>query len=123
MYKHTFKYWHLISKNSREVIGWCGFHKWKLKHDWAEVGYVLSKEGFRKQGLMTEALHRIVEHGFKEMNLNRISAYVGPDNEPSLKLVKGLGFQQEGHLREDYRTPDGLADSLAFGLLKRDFFN
>ena len=32
-----------------------------------------------------------------------------------------MGFEKEGIMREDYRTPNGLADSLAFGLLKRDY--
>ena len=91
-YKQTFKYWHLIPKGREEVIGWCGFHTWKLRHDKAEVGYVMTNHSYRQKGLMKEALEKVIDFGFTEMNLHRISALVGPHNEPSLNLIRGNGL-------------------------------
>lgn len=75
----------------------------------------------RSQGLMTEALHAVIEHGFTKMNLHRIEALVGIENTPSLKLMQKFKFTQEGILRQHYFINDKYEDSVVFSLLREEY--
>ncbi|MND70827.1 putative ribosomal N-acetyltransferase YdaF [compost metagenome] len=70
---------------------------------------------------MTEALKPIIQYGFETMKLNRIEAFLSPDNIPSLKLVQKFGFTKEGHLREHYNKDNKLEDSAVYSLLKSEY--
>ncbi len=116
----SFLYFHLLEKSTSAVMGWCGYHTWMLQHRRAEIGYVLNEDRYKGQGYMKEALPFIVRYGFETMRLHRIEALVSPENKPSLRLLKKLGFQQEGHLRDHYMKNNKLEDSLIFSLLESD---
>jgi ribosomal-protein-alanine N-acetyltransferase len=48
------------------------------------------------RGLMRQALPIVVDECFRKMKLHRLEANVQPANEPSIRLVKRLGFSYEG---------------------------
>lgn len=114
-------FFHLIEKDSEKVIGWCGYHTWYIDHRRAELGYTIFKEDDRNKGYMKEALEPIINYGFKTMNLNRIEALIGKNNQPSRKLLDAMNFQHEGTLRSHYRTKEGIEDSMIFSLLKPEW--
>lgn len=122
-FNKTFLYFQLIDKITDSIIGWCGFHTWYLGHNRAELGYTLTDDDCKKKGLMTEALMSITDYGFRKMDLNRIEAFIEPDNVPSLKLLKNLNFKQEGYLKEHYYKNNKMEDSLLFSLLKKEYDN
>lgn len=119
-FNKSFLYFHLIHKTTNNVIGWCGFHTWYLKHDRAELGYVMNSEAHRGQGLMKEALTTVLQYGFNTMKLHRVEAFVGSDNMPSLRLLQQNRFVQEGVLREHYLVNSVYEDSLLYALLNRE---
>jgi ribosomal-protein-alanine N-acetyltransferase len=49
------------------------------------------------RGLMSEAVSLVVTQAFEELGLHRVEANIQPDNKPSIALVRGLGFRQEGY--------------------------
>jgi RimJ/RimL family protein N-acetyltransferase len=53
--------------------------------------------------------------------LHRIEADTEPNNLRSNKVLERLGFQREGLLRERFLHPDGVQDSLIFGILKPEW--
>lgn len=53
------------------------------------------------QGLMSEATALVIAHAFDHLGLHRLEANIQPDNQPSIELVKRLGFRLEG-LSPDY---------------------
>lgn len=118
----NWKKWNLIEKTSGRVIGNCGFHNWLTDHERAELGYFLH-ENFRNKGFMSEALDCVIQNGFYVMNLNRIEAFISPDNLPSTKLITKLGFIEEGLLREHYKHENQIYDSLVYSLLKSEYKN
>lgn len=120
-YEKSFLYFHLLEKQERKVIGWCGFHTWFLKHFRAEIGYEITNAAFRGKGLMQEAMGTVLHFGFNSMHLKRVEAFAGKDNIASLRLLENNRFTQEGLLREHYLHAGVLEDSLVFGLLKKDF--
>lgn len=114
-------FFHLIEKNSNQVIGWCGYHTWYIDHQRAELGYTIFNEADRKKGYMKEAVGPILNYGFTSMNLHRIEALIGKNNPPSRNILDHFGFTYEGTLREHCKTAKGIEDSLIFSLLKKEF--
>ncbi len=90
--------WAMTMVSDGSVVGTCGFHNWKKDHFRAETGYELGSR-FWGKGYMKEALSAILEYGFSVMELNRIEAFVTDGNVRSLGLLKRLGFNAEGLLR------------------------
>ena len=82
---------------------------------------MLSKDEYKNQGFMTEALKPVLAYGFNQMQLQRVEAFVGLDNVASIALLKKFGFMQEGCLRKHYHSQGINTDSLVFGLLKETF--
>lgn len=121
MFNKSFVIFHIIDNASGKVIGSCNYHTWYTEHNRAEIGYILTDETFRGKGIMGEALPPVLDYGFSTMNLHRVEALVGPTNEPSLKLIRKMGFQYEGHLREHYFKNGSMEDSLIFSLLKSEY--
>ncbi len=120
-YRNTFLQFVLEVKESGKNIGRGGFHNWAVQHSRAEVGYLITDVSQRNTGYMKEAMAAIIDYGFRELILNRVEALIGPDNEPSLRLAKGLGFVEEGRLRAHYFVDGVYHDSLIFGLLRNDY--
>jgi RimJ/RimL family protein N-acetyltransferase len=120
-YRTSFKSFLIEEKSSGNIIGRSGFHNWYDMHKRAELGYALSDESAKRKGYTTEAVRAIIKYGFEEMDLNRIEAFVGPHNTPSLKIVRGLGFTEEGTLREHFCKNGVMEDSVCFSLLKKEY--
>ncbi|MDQ2800514.1 MAG: GNAT family N-acetyltransferase [Armatimonadota bacterium] len=91
--------WVLAQKEDDGVIGSCGLSRWDEANGQAEIGYELSPD-WQGRGLMREALAAVLAFGFSEMQLEKIEANVVPENEPSLRLLRRLGFQEVELRRE-----------------------
>ncbi|NOV02683.1 GNAT family N-acetyltransferase [Paenibacillus planticolens] len=63
------------------------------------VGYDLKSE-FWSKGIMSEAMQAVINYSKTHISPHRIQAEVYPENVASLKLLKKLGFQEEGVLRQ-----------------------
>ena len=48
-------------------------------------------------GYMTEGLHLALRRAFGELGLHRVEANIQPDNLPSRRLARRLGFRREGY--------------------------
>lgn len=120
-FNKSFLYFQLLDKSNQKIIGWCGYHTWYLDHFRAEIGYGLFDESHKNKGIMTEAIKAILEYGFHQMKLNRVEAFIGSYNTPSLKLVTKFGFTKEGILRSHYFKNNVMEDSVVFSLLKEEY--
>lgn len=116
----TWRQWDILDKNSKKVIGNCGFHNHDARHLRAEVGYWLNAK-YRRKGIMKEAIRRVLKFAFEEMNLNRVQACISPDNISSQKVVEHLHFTKEGLMREHYHDGEKIHDSLIYSILKKEF--
>ena len=120
-FNKSFIIFQIFYKKNKSIIGWCGFHTWYTEHYRAEIGYELTDENLKSKGLMTEAFKEIINFGFTTMKLNRIEAFIEPENIPSFKLIKKFGFIREGQLRNHYLKNDVFEDSVVFSLLKNEY--
>lgn len=70
-------------------------------------------EGF---WLTKSVIQVVFRYPFVQLECKRITAICNERNERSIKLVTGLGFKQEGRVRDYYES----ADALVLGLLKHE---
>ena len=70
---------------------------------------------------MTEALRAVIQNGFGRMGLNRIDALVYTENDRSIRLLQGLGFQEEGILRDFFYLNGRFYDHYLLSLLQREW--
>jgi ribosomal-protein-alanine N-acetyltransferase len=89
--KAAFFDWALIDKKSGKMIGTCGFTEIYEREKRAEVGYVLSP-AFHRQGLIPEALEKMMAYGFETLGLLRLEGRFMEDNEASKKVLLRAGF-------------------------------
>lgn len=120
-YNRRFLIFQIIEKRSNAILGWCGFHTWYTDHRRAEIGYVLNSVEYMGKGIMSEAVTSVLDYGFTSMQLNRIEAFVGLENDASTNILKKMGFIKEGILREHYCKNGMIEDSILYALLARDY--
>lgn len=115
--------WTIFLKKTNHPIGSCGYNTWIKEEGYrGEIGYDLDRKYWR-QGIMSEALHALIEFGFNTMGFNRIEALVEPENTPSSKLLKKIGFCEEGLLRDYQFSKEKFTDLAIYSLLKREYIH
>lgn len=112
--------WGITLKGSSRIIGTCGFHNIDLDDRRAEIGYELARD-YWNQGIMSEAVSKVINFGFYEMGINRIEAFYDPKNEASERLLKKLGFKVEGHLRKYSFYSGEFKDAVVCSILKDEY--
>ena len=77
-------------------------------------------KAYHRQGIMREALLRVLKHGFEEFNLHTIEAIIDAENDASGKLLESVGFRREGYFREDFLFNGHYRNSIHFGMLRSE---
>lgn len=112
--------WIVADTKSDAMIGTATLYEINPQHARAGLGYALMPEYWGK-GLAQEAATLAISYGIFELGLHRIEADTEPNNFRSNKVLERLDFQREGLLRERFFHPDGIQDSLIFGLLRSEW--
>jgi RimJ/RimL family protein N-acetyltransferase len=89
---------------TRRVVGSIGFHGPPDAQGRLEVGYSVDPP-FRRRGYASESVKALFDWAHNEHGITRFIASISPDNEPSLRLTAGYGFQRVG---EQIDEIDGL---------------
>ncbi|WP_211655594.1 GNAT family N-acetyltransferase [Planococcus alpniumensis] len=108
--------WGIRLRGEQELIGTIGFNQLQLRSKKTEVGYELHPDYWRK-GLMEEALSAVLDYAFDELGLYRVGATTYPANTGSNRLLKKMGFTEEGQLRGYLFQRGESHDALVFSLL------
>jgi ribosomal-protein-alanine N-acetyltransferase len=110
--------WGIQLKNDSKIIGIIGHYRIKPEHYRAEVGYMLLP-AYNGNGIISEALQKVVEYGFKEMKLHSIEAILDPKNGGSEKVLLKNGFVKEAHLLENEYYDGRFLDTLIYSILNK----
>ena len=86
----------------------------------AELRFVFNPI-YRRQGYATEAVRAALDLGFEELRLHRIFARCGAKNQPSARLMKGIGMRLEAHYREHALFQGEWDEELHFAILDREW--
>jgi RimJ/RimL family protein N-acetyltransferase len=90
-------------RDTGEIAGYINFHGPPEDRDWVEIGYQIDP-GFRRRGYAFEAAIAMFEWAASQ-GVSRFRASVSPHNQPSLAMVRKMGFHRIGHQWDDI---DGL---------------
>ncbi len=112
--------WIVADPATDALIGTCTLYEINPTHARAGLGYALLPDCWG-QGLAGEAATLAISYGLLELGLQRIEADTEPNNLRSNAVLDKLGFRREGLLRQRFHHPDGIQDSLVFGLLKAEW--
>lgn len=93
--------WAITLKGDSEMVGVICLVSIEEEHRRCHVGYLLDPK-LHRQGLMSEALVRVVEFGFNQLDLHKIMASVNALNSRSIGLLERNGFVREAHYRQHY---------------------
>jgi ribosomal-protein-alanine N-acetyltransferase len=81
------------------------------------LGYWIGSP-YAGRGFMKEAAAIMVEFAFRELGLHRVEATCMPENQPSLKLLRGVGMQEIGLAKRYMKINGEWKDHLLFEMVK-----
>ncbi|MBI4738040.1 GNAT family N-acetyltransferase [Candidatus Woesearchaeota archaeon] len=78
---------------------------------------------FRGQGLGTKTYKLMCDYCFKELNMHKVTLYVGNFNDRGKHLYQKMGFKEEGVLKEALYRDGKYHDCIIMSLFRRDCLN
>ncbi len=114
--------WAITINGNPKLIGIIGHYKIQKENFRAEIGYMLLPE-FHNRGIISEAIHEVVNYGFESMKLHSIEAIIDPRNFASEKVLQKNSFIKEAHIIENGFYDGVFIDTVIYSLLKRNFKN
>ena len=82
-------------------IGVVGLTNIDLKNKKAKVFIMIGADEFRGRGIGKRAMNYIIQYGFREFDLHKISLEVFEENKSAIKCYESVGFQTEGILKDE----------------------
>jgi len=107
--------WVITLKENPKLIGSICFWNFSNNKTVAEIGYELDP-AFQGKGIMSEALKKIIDFGFQEIELDAIEAYTHKKNNNSTKLLQKFNFNQDAE-----RIDKENSDNIIFTLTKQNW--
>lgn len=117
--RHTDSAWFAIDVDE-ETIGMCGLHSIEHFQQRAEVGIRLGKAYWGK-GFGQDAVRTLLDYGFRQLNLARISLRVLADDERAVGAYRKAGFVEEGRLRSHAWYDGARHDELVMSVLREEW--
>jgi ribosomal-protein-alanine N-acetyltransferase len=102
------------------VIGMTGLVNVSWTMGYSEITYMIDPSHHR-QGFGTQAVRAMITKVFGETDLARLFAIVSRGHTASERLLRRLGFTEEGLLRRHYAIQGERVDQLVFGLLRPEW--
>jgi ribosomal-protein-alanine N-acetyltransferase len=101
------------------LIGSVGLRDIDPEHLQAELGFWIGREWWGR-GFATEAAREVLRFGFEDLGLNRIYAHHMARNPAAGQVLRHLGMQHEGMLRERVRKWGVYEDVVLYAILRGD---
>ena len=109
-------------KSTKKVIGNALFMVRDQDTKTVEIGYFINSN-YWKQGYGIEIVNGLLYLGFNTMDIHRIYAVCDVENAGSVKLLRKIGFRQEGHFIKNIQVKGQWRDHYLFAMLREEFFN
>ncbi|MEI3611393.1 GNAT family N-acetyltransferase [Pseudogracilibacillus sp. SO30301A] len=104
-------------------VGYGGLLGIDIKNGKAESYMGIGEKNLHGKGIGFEIRKILLDYAFKELNLNKVYAYVWKENMPMIKLNEKVGFQIEGLLRQDVLSHGEKRDRYIMGILKDKYLS
>ena len=114
--------WGIAWKPTGNIIGTIGYMWHNVEHSSVELGYSLNDE-YWNAGIMTEALHAVIDYTFRQKRINRIEAQHETRNPASGRVMQKCGMQREGTLRARLCNKGEYVDVDLYAILRNDYLS
>ena len=106
--------------SANRLVGMIGFNTidWTARR--SEIGYWIDAE-HQKKGLITQGCRTLIDHGFNELDLNRIEIRCATGNNRSRAIPERMGFTCEGIMRQTEWLYDHFEDHCLYALLRSEW--
>jgi [ribosomal protein S5]-alanine N-acetyltransferase len=115
-------FWVICFAGESKLIGTICLWNFSEEENKAEIGYELLPS-FHGKGIMQEAFSRVIEFGFKTLQLNSIEAWTTVQNENSTRILERNHFRRDMELESKMdRTMEG-PDMIIYSLSRTNYLN
>ncbi len=101
--KNDSVYWAITFSDKNILIGTICLSGFSDENDKCEIGYELLTN-FQGQGVMREALEKVIDYAFNTIKVKKIEAFFHRDNQSSIKLLEKFSFKNSNE--PDETNPD-----------------
>ena len=89
--KNNSLYWAITLRDSNKLVGTICLYGFSDENDNCEIGYELLTN-FQGQGIMKEAVEKVIDYAFNTIKVQKIEAFFHSDNQRSIKLLQRFSF-------------------------------
>ena len=104
-----------------QAVGNVSFFNLNAHDRSAEIGIFIGEKKFWDQGYGTESMRLMLQHGFEDLNLNRIYLRVYETNPRGMRAYEKAGFILEGRLRQDRFLDGKYIDVLLMSVVRSEW--
>jgi len=110
-----------LPDNSEKIVGTAEMFDYEKKVNMITIGYKIN-ENFWGRCIATKTVSAMVDYLFNQIGMNRIQAFVMPENIKSQNVLMKNGFLKEGIIRQGHVWKGkGVVDLVLFSLLRSDY--
>lgn len=110
-----------LKKENNKMVGVVELFDFNIKVNEATIGYTLNQNYWGK-GIATKTTALLLDYLFNEIDVNRIQAFVMPENEKSKNVLLRNNFIKEGTIRQgNYWKGRGIVDLELYSILKAEY--
>jgi ribosomal-protein-alanine N-acetyltransferase len=109
-----------LTSEPNNIVGIAEIFDYSQEVNMITIGYRLN-DRFWNKGIATKAVKAMIDYLFNDIGINRIQAFVMPENIKSQNVLQRNGFIKEGIIRQGYVWKgQGVVDLILYSLLKSD---
>lgn len=97
--KNISVYWAITFSDKNELIGTICLFCFSDEDEKCEIGYELLTN-FQGQGIMHEAVDKVIDYAFNTIKVQKIEAFFHRNNQRSTKLLEKLSFKNSNELNK-----------------------
>lgn len=101
--KNNSVYWAITLANSNTLVGTVCLFGFSSERASCEIGYELLTN-FQGQGIMKEAVEKVIGYAFNTINVQKMEAFIHRDNQSSINLLQKLSFKRSNEI--DVKNPE-----------------
>jgi len=111
----------IVDRASEQHIGNVTLNHINWIHRTADTGMLIGRKEFWGKGYASEAWSLLLEYAFDRLGLRKVIAGAIAVHVNSLRVLRRLGFQEEGVLRGEYFVDGTYHDALRMGVFRDEF--
>ena len=110
-------------KNNNKYIGNVSMFDIDLLNKSCSTAIMIGDKDEWNKGFATEAIMLMLKYAFEERGMERVSATIIKNNQPSIKVHEKCGYKVEGIMRNSIYKLGKYNDMVLISILKSEYFN